>query len=179
MRRLQETSCWLALLLVCATSNAVRAAEPCSGFKWDLQRERALFDSQPSAIEAGRDAAAPPSLALDRLYAVALHAQDAVQFAAPPAKKMLSDGAYAGILRFRVAVAGHYRVSLGAPFWVDVVAAAGKPLDAIDFGGSPGCTRPHKVVEYALPAGVPLTLQLSGQTAQIVELTLTGIAPPQ
>lgn len=56
-----------------------------------------------------------------------------------------------------VAQASSYRISLDAPLWIDVLANGGA-LAARDFQGRAGCSAPHKIVEFELPANTPLTL---------------------
>ena len=98
-----------------------------------------------------------------------------MQFKAPPSKKMLSDGAYAGVLRLKVAAAGAYRVAIDAGFWLDVVHD-GKPLASVDFNGSANCDGPHKIVVYELPANAELYLQLSAVTGPQARLSVTQVA---
>jgi hypothetical protein len=153
------------------------ADDACSGFKWDVTHEHALFLGMPTTATAARDDATAPALESDRLYDLTLSAQDGVKFAAAPSKKMLADGAYAGLVHFHVAQAGRYRVSLGTPFWIDLVAD-GKAIPSIDFNGAQGCDKPRKIVVYELPGGRDLTLQLSGMTETHVRVALTAVAAP-
>jgi hypothetical protein len=60
---------------------------------------------------------------------------------------------------------------LSRPFWVDIVRK-GRLVASTDFTGARGCSAPHKIVLYALPAGDVL-LQLSGEVSPHVELTVT------
>jgi len=68
--------------------------------------------------------------------------------------------------------AGNYRISLDAPLWIDVLADAAA-LPARDFQGRPGCSAPHKIVEFELPGNTPLTLQFSGAQSATVRLAIT------
>lgn len=165
-----------------AAAGAARAADPCSDFGWNVAHERALFATQPRELRAARTAASPPRIAGDRLYRLALSPQQQVAFAAPPGKKALTDGAYAGIVRLHVPAAALYRVSLSSAFWVDIVKD-GTVIASTDFTGAHGCSAPRKIVQYRLPAGDVL-LQLSGQVSPRVEVTVTREAastpsPPQ
>jgi hypothetical protein len=65
-----------------------------------------------------------------------------------------------------------YRVSLEQPLWVDVIAN-GTLVPAKDFQGRPGCNAPHKIVEFTLPAQVPITLQFSSGGVSTVKVTVT------
>jgi hypothetical protein len=107
------------------------------------------------------------------MYELKLTPQPQVTFALPPGKTMLTDGAYAGLVTFRVTTAGAYRVAVDVPFWIDVVAD-GRLVATKDFQGAHGCDAPHKIVEYELAAAQPLVLQVSGSTNAVVRLTVTA-----
>ncbi len=150
-----------ALLLLAALGAVpVLAADPCSTFKWDVSREIALFRNAPAAVAAGAQLDGAPRIEAERVYSAQLLPQQSVKLAAPPSKKMLDDGAHAGLFQLRVSAAGTYRISVDAGFWVDVVAA-GKPLVSTDFNGETQCKAPRKIVVYQLPADTDLTLQFS------------------
>lgn len=165
--------------IICATMAwcvmQASANDACNGFKWDVSHEHALFVGQPVSVSAGASGERAPLLQLDRLYELALLSQDTVRFAASPSKKMLADGASAGLIRFRVPKAGPYRVALDVPFWIDIVAE-GKVVPPLDFNGSPGCDKPRKVVVYELPANLDFVLQFSGLTEDKLRFTLTPVA---
>lgn len=165
--------CLFAAVLA-STALHARADEACNGFKWDASHEHALFLGPATKTTAGKDAASAPPLDADRLYAVALAPQEAVSLLSPPSKKMLNDGASAGLVRFKVASAGTYRVSLDTAFWIDLVVD-GKTIPSIDFNGAHGCTTPRKIVVYDLPANRDITLQLGGQAAPEVRVALTPV----
>jgi hypothetical protein len=69
-----------------------------------------------------------------------------------------------------------YRFALDQPAWVDVVAGA-VVLRSRDFQGRQGCNAPHKVVEFALPAG-PLLLEFSASITPSLKVTVSR-APVQ
>jgi hypothetical protein len=170
---------WFAAAVLAGTVSApALAADPCTGFKWDVSKEHALFGGSAVSLPAGRDAASAPTIALDRLYELKLTPQDQVAFALPPGKKMLTDGAYAGLAAFQVNAPGAYRVSVDVPFWIDVVAD-GKLVGTKDFQGQRGCDAPHKIVEYELAASQPFVLQVSGSTKAMVRLTVTRSPAPK
>ena len=77
-----------------------------------------------------------------------------------------------GVFQFAVPVAGRYRVSISSRHWIDVVDVS-TVIDSVDHFG-PGCELVHKVVEFDLPTGRPLTLQLSGHDDAIVGLVITA-----
>src|SRR6516162_2236726 len=152
------------------------AADACGGFTWNVAKELALFASTPQAATAGSIVEKAPNLSGERLYDLALVAQEQVHFAVPPGKRALADGAYGGIVRFRVPVDGLYRISLDQPFWIDVVAD-GKLVPSKDFQGRPGCSAPHKIVEFPLTSNRDLLLQFSNAVSPHVRVTVTPSAP--
>jgi hypothetical protein len=162
----------LTFLCLCVVTSAVRAADPCAGFAWDVDHERTLFATEAKALPAGTAVASSPALSVDRLYQLQMSSQSEVTFAAPPGKKMLIDGAHAGLAILTVEKSGVYRISLDQSFWLDVVAN-GALVGSKDFQGRAGCSAPHKIVEFVLPAGAPLTLQFSGATSQTLRVTVT------
>ena len=164
----------VALWACLAVAGPVRAEDPCAAFSWDVGQERALFASAPQVVPAGSAPAGAPARAAGRLYQMQLTPQAGVSFAAPPAKKMLADGAYAGVATLTVATAGVYRISLDQPFWLDV-AANGVLIPSKDFQGRAGCTAPHKIVEFELPAATPLVLQVSNGTSTTVKVAITPV----
>lgn len=149
-------------------------AQGCKDFKWDVSREQALFAGKALEIKAGSEVAKAPQLQVEQLYDVGLVAQEQVKFAAVPGKKMISDGASAGLMRVQVAKAGTYRVSVSHAFWIDVVDG-GKVLGSLDFSGSHDCDQLRKVVAYDLPEGVELIIQLSGNVESQVLLSVTAV----
>lgn len=155
-----------------AAGSALAQEDPCARFSWNIEHERALFASAPEAVAAGRDAATTPLLAPDRLYQLQLAPQDHVALALLPGKQTKPDGAYAGMARLRLQQPGTYRVSVDQALWIDVVAD-GRMIDSADFQGQHGCLAPHKIVQYSLPAGRELLLQLSGAVGPGVRLTIT------
>jgi hypothetical protein len=160
----------LSMLLLSGFTVAA-ADEPCTGGKWDVTQEHALFSKAPEAISAGHDLESAPIMKARKMYELALSPQSGVTFILPPAKKMLADGAFAGLVHMQVPAAGAYRVSLDQGFWIDVVGNQ-KFIESADFGGVPGCTAPRKVVIFNLPAG-DVVLQLSAATKDHVRVTLT------
>jgi hypothetical protein len=165
---------WLTLLTwVGCAATATAAEDPCAGFKWNVTEERAAFSQKAQSTAAGRDTTSAPSIKPKTLYELSLSPQDTVKFAAAPGKKMLPDGAFAGLVHFRVPTAGAYRVSLDQGFWVDIVGHQ-QLIDSTDFTGAHDCSAPRKIVQYNLPAGEDLVLQLSGAAKDRVRVALTA-----
>jgi hypothetical protein len=166
-----------AFVVLSVAATVVRADDPCGEFTWEVARERALFGAEPRILPAGQDVSSAPELTLDRLYQLSLSPQANVTFAVTPAKKARTDGSLAGLGRLTVDTSGNYRVSLDRPVWVDVVLN-GTLIRSRDFQGRPGCQAPHKIVEFVLPAGVALQLQISGAADPVVRVAVTRSPAP-
>ena len=92
---------------------------------------------------------------------------------APIESRALRGGAFL----FEVPATGRYRVSISSRHWIDVVDDK-TVIESVGHLG-PGCELVHKVVEFDLPAGRPLTLQLSGHDDAMIGLTITAsVAAP-
>jgi hypothetical protein len=164
---------WLAGWLLVNSGPALAADDPCAAFKWNVTEERAVFSQKAQAATAGRDAPAAPAMKTSTLYELALAPQESVKFVVKPGKKGLSDGAFAGVLHFRAPTTGAYRISLDQGLWVDVVSHQAL-LESTDFTGAHDCSAPRKIVQYDLPAGEDLVLQLSGAAKDRVRVAITS-----
>lgn len=163
----------LSLLLASTPSLAAEtAATGCDAFTWNVSRELALMAQPAKSIDAAR-AGAATAIETGKHYAVHLAPQSAVKFALAPARSRNAEGAHAGLVRFRVAQAGVYRITLTSKHWIDVVDGD-HAIDSRDFQGRPGCDRLHKVVEFELPEGRDMILQFSGDSADNVGLAITA-----
>lgn len=168
----------ISLLVAClAAAPALPAdnqTDPCTTFTWDVSHVLAVLKQTPSRVtaasKAGKDV---PGLELDKLYEVKLSAQSGVAFAVKPARAKVPDGAQAGLVRFHTTKPGRYRVALASGHWIDVVDGA-QLIESSDFQRAHGCERLHKIVEFVLPGGKDLTLQLSGSPEATVMLSLTA-----
>lgn len=174
-QRFRITVLAAAATLATTLATTAFAADPCSSYKWNVSGEVRLFATAPTAAITGKDMAQAPLIETGRLYGLTLHPQQQVSYAASPSKPMLADGAFGGLLRFRVEKAGPHRVAIDAGFWLDVVHD-GKPLQSLDFNGSRDCAGPRKIVVYDLPAGTELTLQIAAATSSDARLTVTPVA---
>jgi hypothetical protein len=161
----------IAALLLGLCGAAAHAEDPCAGFKWNVAHERALFAGDAQALTSTQDAGSAPGLAPEHLYNISLLPQATLALRVPAGAKSRFGGAFAGFARLNIAVAGLYRVSLDQPGWIDLVGAHGV-IASSDFSGQRGCSTPHKVVQFELPAG-GILLQLTGITGSHVQLTLT------
>jgi hypothetical protein len=161
----------VAALLLALAAAAAYADDPCAGFKWDVTQERALFASKAQALTALPDAGAAPELTAGRFYEISLLPQGTLALRVPAGPKSQFEGAFAGFARLKIPAAGLYRVSLDQPGWIDLVGEHGV-IASSDFSGQHGCSAPHKVVQFQLPAGSVL-LQLTGVSGARLGLTLT------
>ncbi len=167
-----QSAVWVVVVSGILVSPLAGAAEPCSDFSWDVHQERALFGSTglPAVSGKGHDTAVP--LLLDHLYNVQLSPQTEVEFVAVPGKKVLGDGAYAGLAVFDIASPGTYRVSLDVPAWIDVVSS-GQLVASRDFQGAHGCNAPRKIIAYEFQIAQHFVLQLSGASSASVRVAIT------
>src|ERR1700730_11352676 len=150
--------------------------EGCSHFTWYVSHELAVMKQTPKAITAAtKPGAGTPLLHVDTLYELKLSPQSAVTYSAKPAKPTLNDSAQGGLVRFHVDKAGLYRVSITSGHWIDVVDGE-QLVKSKDFSGSRECARPHKIVEFELPANKDLVLQFSGSTDSSVVTAITPVA---
>lgn len=165
-----------AVLLLAAHCALAEGADPCMRFKWDVANERALMKEKPQALAAAvSGGAAVPTLVADTLYEVTLAAQSDVKFVLPPERAARHDAPRAGLLRFRLEKAGVHRISISTSHWIDVLDDS-RAIESRDFNGQPGCERPHKVVEFDLPADRELWLQLSGVAEASILLAITPVS---
>ena len=148
-------------------------SEGCAVFSQDLSYELKLMrgTAVPANAVTGENRALP-RLQLDTYYAVSLAPQELARFAAKPGQASRAASLRGGAFQFEVPKAGRYRVSISSRHWIDVVDAQ-TVIDSVAHFG-PGCELVHKVVEFDLPTGRPLTLQLSGHDDAMVGLTITA-----
>ncbi|HLY51408.1 MAG TPA: hypothetical protein VKQ31_00230 [Steroidobacteraceae bacterium] len=166
-----RASAWL-LAAWLGLAGWARAQDPCAAFSWDVHHEKELFSKQPIDLASGKAVADAPVLSADRLYELELRAQPEVSFAAPPSRTRPGEARYAGLARFSVETAGVYRFALDQAAWIDVIAG-GVVQHVRGFQVRPGCGTPHKIVEFTLPAGKPLLLELSASVTPSLKLTVS------
>jgi hypothetical protein len=148
------------------------ADDACVDFKWDTVNEHALFAGRADPVTLGADLKSAPMIVANHLYELQLVPQERVTFAVAPGKRNATLNANAGLATFTIPSGGSYRVSVDAPFWIDVVSN-GALVAAKDFQGQHGCPAPHKIIEFDLLGTRPFILQLSNATAGSVRLTVT------
>lgn len=174
IRKSIKAGCLAALLLHGA---GAFAADACGEYKWNVANEVKLYATKPTELAVAATPDKAPLINTGILYALALQPQDAVQYPVAPSKRMLPDGSHGGLVKFKVAKAGAYRIALDAGYWIDVVHD-GKSLAALDFNGQRQCNGPRKIVVYELPANVELTLQVAQSSEKTARLAVTAVAAP-
>lgn len=172
-RRIVFSMCVAGFSLLSLAAEPVPAEKGCDAFAWNVTRELAVMREPAEPVQSRADAAiSGVKLAIGRHYLVRLHPQSEVGFAVPPARPARDAAPHGGSLSFIVEAAGRYRISITSRHWIDVVAD-GKLIDSADHQGRAGCELMHKVVEFELPAKIPLAVQLSGQAEREVGLAIT------
>ncbi len=161
------------VILLVAVPPLARADDACTDFKWDVSKERMLFSTAPTPLNAGTDAKSAPTVVPDKLYQIQLASQAGVKFALEPGRKSHADSDHAGVAKLKLPGNGSYRISMDMPLWIDVVSNAAL-VPAKDFQGQHDCKAPHKIVEFELAADQSLTLQFSSSAADSVRMTVTA-----
>jgi hypothetical protein len=175
MTRLFGSLAIIVALLLPASVPAANADDPCAGFSWNVQHERVLFGSSAQTLAAGTEPAHAPALMPDRLYELRLQPEDAVRYAVSPEKRHPAAAPHGGLVALTVEQPGRYWIALDQAAWVDVISD-GTALRSGNFQGQAGCSSPHKIVEFTLPARARLLLQFSGAAEQL-RVTITPAAP--
>jgi hypothetical protein len=150
-------------------------AASCASYDVDVSTELALLDKPP--IDVARTSAGNESsteLVTGQAYALQLAPQAETRFVVSPGRRMLDEGAYAGVARFAVSAPGTWRISLDHNSWVDVVTPEGSLVESSRFGGRMDCAPLRKLVEFPLQPGLSYTLQLSGGTETTAVVLITG-----
>lgn len=178
MVRTAMLSCCLLSLGCAALATPAFAddADGCSHFSWDVSHELKVMKQTAAPVTAAtKPSAQAPAIKVDKLYELKLSPQSSVTYSAKPAKPTLNDSAQGGLVRFHIDKAGLYRVSITSGHWIDVVDGE-QLVKSKDFSGSRDCPRPHKIVEFELPANKDLVLQFSGSTDSSVVTAITPVA---
>ena len=178
MIRLRFTGAGVALLGSWIAASAMAHDPPkdgCGAFSHDVAQELATM-RLPALPENALAHPPFPQLLVGKHYALSLVTQAQMKFRVKPGSEARAETLRGGAFEFTVPVAGRYRVSLTSRHWVDIIDGE-TVIGSLDHYG-PGCELVHKIVEFELPAGRPLTLQLSGQDDAIVGLAITPVPTP-
>lgn len=168
---------WGTLVALASTGLLARpssAADGCDGIDWPVKQERALFAGTADTVTAGKSDSAAPTLRLQGLHSVALAPQDQVTFRVPPGGRKPAERAYAGVAVLHITRAGTYRVSTDQPVRIDLEMGT-QTVASTNYLEQPGCSAPHKIVQFTLPVG-DLLLELSHARKAVVLLTVTRAA---
>lgn len=181
----------MALALSTVLAQAATGAEPapapmtaqhptgCGAYDIEIAAELKLLDEP--GIEVKASASPPedgPLLEVARTYRVALVAQPEARLLVTPRRHVLEEGAFAGMVVFKVPQDGTWRVSASRETWIEVAGPEGA-LKSSRFQGREGCPQMRKFVEFPLSAGQPYTLQLSGGVDPEMKVLVTGpVAAP-
>lgn len=161
-----------------APSHRDPATQTCENYPQDVTRDVAMLLAEGEPLVSAADAGTElPQVSLSRHHVVRLHPQAEVNFSTPPSRVMLADGSFAGIMSFRVAESGSYRISLTGETWVDVLVD-GEHLDARAFAGRTACKPLRKLVEYVLEADTQYTLLLSGGSTETLGMLIHVVEQP-
>lgn len=163
----------LALLLFGATQRSLAQTDPCSGYKWDVSAERALFAMPAKTAAAGKDRASAAPVVPSQHYTVTLLPVTGVSFPAAPGRTPPS-GSFAGIVALTIPTVGKYRVAVDVPLWIDVVGGT-TVAPVLDYEGQHECSAPRKVVVFDLEGRTDWALQLSAADRVMVRLTVTPV----
>jgi len=170
---------WCLISVGCAALVSPALADEgdgCSHFSWDVSHEVKVMKQTAAPLTAAtKPGAQAPVMKLDEPYELKLSPQSGVTYSARPAKPTLNDSAQGGLVRFHTDKAGLYRVSVTSGHWIDVVDGE-RLVKSKDFSGSRECAKPHKIVEFELPANKDLVLQFSGSTDPSVTASITPVA---
>lgn len=161
----------VAALPTWPAAEAADVTTDCQASGWDMRQELQTFAHAPSTMAAGNGVVPAPSLRLDTLYALRLHAQGDVRFAEPPGRAGKSATPMAGLARITVRRSGIYRITLDSPLWIDVVTPEGI-LAPTDYTGWHECSLFRKSVDFSLKAGHSVTLQFSDAATDLVKVAI-------
>lgn len=161
----------IPIFLMCGGGAAdAHTNEGCEEFSWDVSRELNVMRQPAKVVGSG-------TIHIGEHYSVRLARQGEVKFLVAPERAARSAEPRAVVLQFQVVRAGRHRVSITSRHWIDVVVD-GAIVKSMDHQGRAGCKLLHKVVEFDLPAGREIALQLSGQDDAVIGLAITGPAAP-
>jgi hypothetical protein len=175
-KRAIAIACALVALAAQSAGGHSPAADGCGGaaaaeYSRELQVMRATAVTLAAPLSG---AVPPPRLELERRYAISLLEQTRVSFRAAPGRAARGSNPRGGVFNFVTGSPGKYRITLTSRHWVDVIDGA-VAVDSVGHFG-PGCALAHKIVEFELPGGREMTLQVSGREDAIVGLAITHVA---
>ena len=117
--------------------------------------------------------AGAPQLEVETLYEVDLHPLADVAFAHPLGKSFPAETSSGGVVKLRVKSAGAVP-DLDRRAAVDRRIAGSDAVTSTGFQGRQPCTLIHKSVEWTLPGGVDLIVQVAGAARDRAKLAVTA-----
>jgi hypothetical protein len=157
-------------------AEAMPAQHPvgCGAYDIEIATELNLLDEPGEDITASASGSEPgPMLDPAQTYRVTLVPQTGTKLLVAPRRHVLEEGAFAGMVSFKVPEPGTWRVSTSRETWIEVAGPSGA-LKSSRFQGREGCPQMRKFVEFPLEAGVTYTLQLSGGVDRDMKVLVTG-----
>jgi hypothetical protein len=168
---LQGLTAMAACALFAAAAAAQDLSDSCQMNGWSMGAEISAFKSTAENVVASAAETAAPPLEMSTLYVIKLRPQTGVQYPQASGKKSLVQNPLGGLVRFTVPANGQYRITVDSPLWIDVIGPAGM-IAPTGYTGWHECRLFRKSVEYTLPAGAPLVLQISEATPELVRVVI-------
>jgi hypothetical protein len=146
----------------------------CAAFQLDLREELRALATEPASLIAW-PAQDPPAdrLVLSKPVAVTLLPREHVRLSVEPKRA----GTYAGLVGFRVAHPGRYRLSVGSPAWIEVVGKSGR-IEPTAFEMQTQCPTLFKTVVFPLDAGTAYWVELASSRDSVTLLLTEEPAGP-
>jgi len=153
-----------------ALAGGLRAeANAGAGWKTDMQAELAAWHATPVAIDLSQfQGELPLGVRVD----LALRPNTGIKFRVSPGRAPKPDS-FGGTPSFQVPADGFYRISAGAPVWIDVVdSATGANVKAHTFEMQAKSDL-RKYIVFPLRKGVRYLLQVSGSKSAAASILIT------
>jgi hypothetical protein len=163
----------LAAAIGAGAARAQDSAGSCGADGWEMSREIAAFKSTAENLPAAVAQFNLPPLELGVLYVLKLSPQERVQYPQSTNKKSLVRNPLGGLATLTVPADGQYRITVDSPLWIDVVGPDGIIAPSA-YTGWHECRLFRKSVEYALPGGKPLTVQISEATPELIRIVVVA-----
>jgi len=144
----------------------------CGNYATNLSSEMRLMAGEAVKVRAGTDAENAPMEATGRAMEVHLRPQTEVHLAAAPAQDRGGAERKAGLVQLGKLDAGEWRVSLDRFAWVDLVSR-GQLLASGAFEMQTECPTIFKTVVFEVPEAMPVVLELTGASEEMVRVVVT------
>lgn len=123
----------------------------------------------------GTPIAAPADSALTpgKAYTIALVPMAEVQLTGVDGKE-LPEGSRGAVFTLAVSRSGTYRLTVGAPMWIDLIAADGTVVESVAHTHGPDCSGLGKIVDFPLKQG---TYRLELSAAEVPASAVMALGP--